>query len=365
MNFDSAFYSEKFPDAAADPSLHYLTEGWKQGLPPNADNTPLTPDELLQMISASGPNLGKIAAGLSTVQLDYLDQATNFDLGAVLASLDGAQLADFMAGWGKEELAYVDALETFDLSQTVGKLAPNVLMGLLDNWEGEANLELLANGSSFDFGVLKGASPDTVMAYIGKLNPTLQLAIYDDFDASAFAWLDGATDFDLAATLKTDFAFFKQIMNPDETLGLFANLGDKLSDIASSLNAQDLQFLDSAVGLDLGNLLGTVDDATLAGFMKGWGADELAYLNTLTGFNLAGEVGGFDPDLLSSMISGWKDPNTLYFLNDLEGSGFGAKLGQMPASLVANLASAVDDNMLVALQGISGNFDMGSMMTGG
>jgi hypothetical protein len=364
MSFDSSFYASQYPDAT-DPYLHYLTTGWRQGNLVNAEHQPLTPDEILQMIVDSGPNLTAVVAGLSRLQLDYLDQSASFDLGEVLTGLDDGLLAGFMAGWGRDELSYLDNLPTFDLPGVMGQFEPSLFMGLLGDWDDTSNLEYLANLDGFDFSTLAGSNPDLFYSFMQNLDANMQNAIYADFTAEDFAWLNGATGFSLAGMMESNFGFFRQFMSPEKALGLFGQIGDNLVAAVRGLDAADLSFLDSADGFDLGSFLGSVDNNTLASFMAGWDSEQLSLLDGLGNFNLAGKFATFDPELMGSMMAGWDDPNTLSLLNALEGFDFAGMLEEMPAQVVGNLVGTWDSSMLMGLNGVGwGNFDPNDWIAG-
>jgi hypothetical protein len=324
----------------------------------------MDPEEALGLFGSLGGNLTDVVQGLAPTDLAFLDGAEDFDLGGFLGTLDDDMLAGFMEGWGTEELQYLDGLASFDLAGAMGEFDPDVLMGLMTGWEGPSNLEYLANLEGFDFDALMGANPDEMMGLIGELGETYQNAIYGDFDAEDFAWLDGAAGFDLAGMMAGNFDFFSQMMDPEEALGLFGSLGGNLTDVVQGLAPTDLAFLDGAEDFDLGGFLGTLDDDMLAGFMEGWGTEELQYLDGLGEFDLGEAMSGFDPDIFGSMMAAWDDPNAVGFLGALDGFDIGTMLNQMPEDMVGDLLGELDDSMLDMLGGLGGDFDVNDWIAG-
>lgn len=361
MAFDNAFYqlqnSVSILSSGLTPEAHYLLYGWAENRPVNSAGTALAPDEMLQLFGNAGDKLVDIVSGLNASQISYLDQSTSLDVGQLLSNIDVGLLSDFMKGWGESELSFLDNLPSFDLTRVLDSFDSSELLGLLESWDQPENIEFLANLSEFDFKKLVGANADDVMNLLGSLGETAKLKIYEDFDASAFAWLDQAADFDLVSTMSTNFSFFKSVMSPEEALGLFGQLGGNMNHVVHSLRSEDLSYLDSAQGFDLGAFFGTLPDEMLAGFMEGWGTDQLQFLSELPSLDFEEMLGGFDPNIFAEMIGGWDDPGAISFLGDLDSFDFSGMLEKIPDVKVADLAREWNSEMLSSLSDIGGSFD--------
>lgn len=128
-------------------------------------------------------------------------------------------------------------------------------------------------------------------------------------------------------------------LTADEVLGLFANTGDKFIAVVNSLNADQIAYLDSSNNLDVGALLGGLDDASLADFMQGWDSSVLSYLDQLPSFDLAATLGDFDPTELMGLMSEWGGGDSLEFLADLPSFDFADLVGADPNQMMTLLES--------------------------
>lgn len=306
-------------------------------------------------IASSGLN----AAEYFLSQPNWGSDVTPDDVLALFAQVTSNNFTNIVGGLNPGQIGFLDNSPTFDVAAALNSFDPSSLMGLMGQWQsrGTGSIEFLTGLDGFSFGNLMGADPNQMMSLIGGLGADFQNAIYQDFGAEQFTWLDGAANFDLAGMMQNDFGFFSGIMAPEEALGLFGAVGGNLNSIVQGLGADDLAFLDSAEGFDLGGFLGTLPGDMLSGFMTGWGSENLEFLDELPSFDLAGTLGGFSPELMGTMLGGMDDPAAMSFLGGLDGFDFSGMLDQMPDSMVGQLVDGWDASMLGALGNLGGGFD--------
>ncbi len=148
------------------------------------------PDQMLAMLEGSGNKLADIVHGMDASNLEFLDGAEGFDLGATLAGLDPNMLGDFMSGWDGDELQFLDGLAGFNLGATLTEFDPEMIASMMGSWDDPSAISFLGELDDFDLGAMLNGMPDNLKGeMLGQIDGSVLAGLGDlsgDFDLTTF-----------------------------------------------------------------------------------------------------------------------------------------------------------------------------------
>mgnify|MGYP006413175407 CR=1 FL=1 len=223
------------------------------------------------------------ASKMSGEDLQFLDSAEDFDLGATMGAVDDGLFADLMGGWGSDGLSYMNSMDDFDMGAKVSGMDDQYMATMFGSMDTGA-MSFMDDMDDFDMGGRMGSMDDQYMA-----------SMIGNFDKDDLGFFDGMDDFDLASELGE---------MDDQYLGT----------MLGQMNADEFTFFDNMDGFDLGGELGSMDDQYMSTMMGGLSADSMAFMDDMDDFDLTGQLQSMDDQYKLSMTVGM-DVEAIALLN--------------------------------------------------
>ncbi len=193
---DSAFVSQALApwNPAAILSLDQLSTSFdvEQHIFGNIDHFHnFDPGNMVGLLGGLSPDkLLEATSHLGVADLQFLDSADGFDLGAVLNAVDESLLGGMLYNWEGENLQFLGSLPSFDMGGRLQNMNEDFLALVLSNWEID-DLSTVAALPGFD-----------ALGRIGSMNDQLLASTMNGWNAETLQVINDHSTLDLGARLE-------------------------------------------------------------------------------------------------------------------------------------------------------------------